>query len=72
MSMISKSGVEIFSGWDMIDWELKDELNGDKIITNLKIESNSETKTVPCDIFISFSEKRIKLETFLGKIVQNK
>ncbi|XP_033221292.1 cilia- and flagella-associated protein 61-like isoform X2 [Belonocnema kinseyi] len=66
MNNIVESGVKILSGRDLIDWELEDNSNGGKVIKNLKIESKSETETVPCDILMSFSEKRIQLETFMA------
>ena len=71
MNQIAKSGVEILSGWNLVDWELDFDQNGRKVIKKLNLESWSETKILPCDILMSFSEKRIRSETFMGKNLIN-
>lgn len=67
MREITKSGVEILSGWKI--FELINNSGENLIIKSLKIKSNLEIKEIACDILINFSKKSVPLKNFLGKII---
>ncbi|XP_020300457.1 cilia- and flagella-associated protein 61-like [Pseudomyrmex gracilis] len=61
---ILRSGVRIFSEWNMIDWTLKSDDNGKLMIKSVAIKKRDETKILNCDALFNFDEKTINSEAF--------
>lgn len=64
MNAVSKSGVEVLIGWELIDWSLKKSTEG-SIIDAIVLRSKGVFKTMDCNALVNFSEKTINMKIFL-------
>lgn len=67
MNAILRSGVQILSGWCMIDWTLTQDVDEQIAIESVAIGKDGETRTMVCDVLLNFHEKTINLDAFLGE-----
>lgn len=65
MKSISKNNIEVFVGWELIDWHVKSLPRG-KMIEAIVIRLRDKTRTLDCDAFLNFHEKTINMKIFLG------
>ncbi|XP_032670970.1 cilia- and flagella-associated protein 61-like isoform X2 [Odontomachus brunneus] len=63
---ILRSGVQILSGWYMIDWTLTQDADEQIAIKSVTIEKDGEMRTIVCDVLLNFHEKTINLDAFLA------
>lgn len=65
MNSISRSGVTILVGWELIDWRLKNS-GEEKLIEAIIVQLKGKTKTINCDALVNFNEKTMNMKIFLG------
>lgn len=71
MNVISQSGVKILPEWNLIDCSLAESNDKKLMIRSITIEKEGETRTLSCDALLSFHEKTINFNTFLGSKARN-
>ena len=65
MKSISRSNVKILVGWELIDWNLRDSLDG-RMIETVVVRLKGKLRTLECDALVNFRDKTINMMIFLG------
>lgn len=65
MKSVSKNKIEVLVGWKLVDWNLKDSLDG-KTIESIVLRLKGKIRTIDCDALLYFHEKTINMRIFLG------
>lgn len=62
---MSKREIEILLNWELVDWRLKESIEGQSIEA-IVLRSKNKTLTLGCDALVNFNEKTINTKIFLG------
>lgn len=62
--LLQKSLIQIYTGFNIIDWTVNDS----NVVENIIFESDLERKEFPCSLFVCFDRKIVLRKTILGMV----